>query len=41
MVDLAVDIAGVRLKNPIMPASGTFAEELADDRTVLGAECFP
>ena len=39
MVDLAVDIAGLRLKNPIMPASGTFSEELADvfDLDVLGA----
>jgi len=39
MVDLAVDIAGVRLKNPIMPASGTFSEELADifDLERLGA----
>lgn len=39
MVDLAVDIAGLRLKNPIMPASGTFSEELADvfDLELLGA----
>ena len=39
MVNLAVDIAGVRLKNPIMPASGTFSEELADifDLERLGA----
>ena len=39
MVDLAVDIAGLRLKNPIMPASGTFSEELADvfDLDLLGA----
>ncbi|KRW95644.1 dihydroorotate dehydrogenase [Paracoccus sp. MKU1] len=27
-VDLAVDIGGLRLKNPVMPASGTFAEGL-------------
>jgi dihydroorotate dehydrogenase (NAD+) catalytic subunit len=39
MVNLAVDIAGMRLKNPIMPASGTFSEELADifDLERLGA----
>lgn len=39
MVSLAVDIAGLRLKNPIMPASGTFSEELADvfDLDCLGA----
>ena len=39
MVDLSVDIAGLRLKNPIMPASGTFSEELADvfDLDLLGA----
>jgi dihydroorotate dehydrogenase (NAD+) catalytic subunit len=36
---MAVDIAGLRLKNPIMPASGTFSEELADvfDLDCLGA----
>ena len=28
MVDLSVDIGGLRLANPIMPASGTFAEGL-------------
>ena len=39
MVDLSIDIAGLRLKNPIMPASGTFSEELADvfDLDLLGA----
>ncbi|MFX3680800.1 dihydroorotate dehydrogenase [Oceaniradius stylonematis] len=39
MVDLSVDIAGLALKNPIMPASGTFSEELADviDLDLLGA----
>lgn len=39
MVDMAVDIAGLRLKNPVMPASGTFSEELADifDIGCLGA----
>ena len=39
MVDLAVDIGALRLKNPIMPASGTFSEELADvfDLELLGA----
>lgn len=29
MVDLAVEIGGLRLANPVMPASGTFAEGLA------------
>lgn len=39
MVDLAVDIGALRLKNPIMPASGTFSEDLADvfDLECLGA----
>lgn len=39
MVDLTVDIAGLRLKNPVMPASGTFSEELAEviDVERLGA----
>ena len=39
MVDLSVDIAGLTLKNPIMPASGTFSEELAEvfDLERLGA----
>lgn len=39
MVDLSVDIAGLKLKNPVMPASGTFSEELADvfDLERLGA----
>lgn len=39
MVDLSVDIAGLRLKNPVMPASGTFSEELAEvfDLERLGA----
>lgn len=39
MVDLSVDIAGLKLKNPIMPASGTFSEELAEviDMERLGA----
>ena len=39
MVNLAVDIGTLRLKNPIMPASGTFSEELADvfDLECLGA----
>jgi dihydroorotate dehydrogenase (NAD+) catalytic subunit len=36
MVDLSVDIAGLRLKNPVMPASGTFSEELAE---VFDIEC--
>ncbi|MCC4245189.1 dihydroorotate dehydrogenase [Stappia indica] len=36
MVDLSVDIAGLTLKNPIMPASGTFSEELAE---VFDIEC--
>ncbi len=39
MVDLSVDIAGLTLKNPVMPASGTFSEELAEvfDLERLGA----
>jgi dihydroorotate dehydrogenase (NAD+) catalytic subunit len=39
MVDLAVDIGTVSLKNPIMPASGTFSEDMARvfDLEVLGA----
>ena len=39
MVDLSVDIGALRLKNPIMPASGTFSEDLADvfDLECLGA----
>lgn len=39
MIDLSVDIAGLRLENPVMPASGTFSEELADvfDLDILGA----
>ncbi|MBX6394149.1 MAG: dihydroorotate dehydrogenase [Alicyclobacillaceae bacterium] len=36
---LAVDIAGLRLKNPVMPASGAFSEDLAEilDFRELGA----
>lgn len=39
MIDLSVNIGGLRLKNPVMPASGTFAEELAHllDFNSLGA----
>lgn len=39
MVDLSVDIAGLRLKNPIMPGSGTIAEGMASatDLNELGA----
>jgi len=39
MVDLGVEISGLKLKNPIMPASGTFSEDLADvfDLDCLGA----
>lgn len=39
MADLSVDVAGLTLKNPIMPASGTFSEELAEvfDLERLGA----
>lgn len=39
MVDLRVEIGGLRLKNPVMPASGTFAEELTHllDFNQLGA----
>jgi dihydroorotate dehydrogenase (NAD+) catalytic subunit len=38
-VDLSVTIAGLKLRNPVMPASGTFAEglEQALDFTRLGA----
>ncbi|WP_417272525.1 dihydroorotate dehydrogenase [Celeribacter halophilus] len=37
--DLSVSLGGLRLKNPIMPASGTFSEDLSDvfDLDVLGA----
>ncbi|MCV6593394.1 MAG: dihydroorotate dehydrogenase [Silicimonas sp.] len=39
MVSLATRIGDLRLKNPIMPASGTFSEDLADvlDLSRLGA----
>lgn len=39
MTDLTTDIGALRLKNPIMPASGTFSEDLADvfDLDLLGA----
>jgi dihydroorotate dehydrogenase (NAD+) catalytic subunit len=39
MVSLATRIGGLALKNPIMPASGTFSDDLADvfDLEVLGA----
>ena len=39
MVDLGVQIGGLRLANPVMPASGTFAEGLAQvfDFDRLGA----
>lgn len=39
MANLAVDIAGLRLANPVMPASGTFSEDLARvfDLSILGA----
>lgn len=39
MADLTVDVAGLTLKNPIMPASGTFSEDLAEvfDLDRLGA----
>ncbi|MGU7768639.1 dihydroorotate dehydrogenase [Burkholderia sp. MR1-5-21] len=39
MVDLSVDIGGLRLANPVMPASGTFSEGMADvfDLNRLGA----
>ena len=39
MTDLRVDIGGLTLKNPVMPASGTFSEDLADvfDLERLGA----
>ncbi|WP_414502523.1 dihydroorotate dehydrogenase [Zymobacter sp. IVIA_5232.4 C2] len=39
MIDLSVTVGGLTLKNPVMPASGTFAEELASllDFDRLGA----
>jgi dihydroorotate dehydrogenase (NAD+) catalytic subunit len=39
MVDLSVDLGGLRLANPVMPASGTFGHELAPmlDFNRLGA----
>lgn len=39
MTDLAVDIGGVHLANPVMPASGTFSEEMEKviDMNRLGA----
>jgi len=39
MVDLSTRIGSLELKNPIMPASGTFSEDLADvfDLDLLGA----
>lgn len=39
MIDLSVNIGSLRLKNPVMPASGTFAEELTHllDFNSLGA----
>lgn len=38
-VDMSVEIGSIRLENPIMPASGTFAERMADviDLNRLGA----
>src|SRR5476651_1227131 len=39
MIDLSVNVGRLRLKNPVMPASGTFAEELTHllDFNQLGA----
>ena len=39
MVDLGVDVGSLKLKNPLLPASGTFSEELADvfDLDLIGA----
>ncbi|WP_420227177.1 dihydroorotate dehydrogenase [Pigmentiphaga litoralis] len=39
VVDLSIDVGGLRLQNPIMPASGTFADGLANtiDLNRLGA----
>lgn len=39
MVDMAVDIGGIRLRNPVMPASGCFAIEYSEalDFNALGA----
>lgn len=38
-VDLSVDVGGLRLANPVMPASGTIAEAMAEvsDLSALGA----
>lgn len=39
MIDLSVEVGGLRLSNPVMPASGTFADRLANtiDFNRLGA----
>ncbi len=39
MIDLSVNIGGINLANPVMPASGTFSERLAQvfDINLLGA----
>jgi len=39
MIDLSVEVGGLRLSNPVMPASGTFADGLANtiDLNRLGA----
>ena len=39
MIDLSVDINGFKLANPVMPASGTFSENLFEvaDCSRLGA----
>ena len=39
MIDLSVDLGGIRLENPVMPASGTFSDGLANvfDLSLLGA----
>ena len=39
MVDLTTTIGNLKLKNPIMPASGTFSDELSSvfDINLLGA----
>lgn len=39
MIDLSIDVGGMRLQNPVMPASGTFADGLANtiDLNRLGA----
>jgi dihydroorotate dehydrogenase (NAD+) catalytic subunit len=39
LIDLSIDLGGIRLENPVMPASGTFSDGLANvfDLNLLGA----